>query len=319
MTRMIRSVYHAFALVYLFMTACGQPLPGKGEREIGTSQGGSSGVVQFRVETVASGLEVPWTIAFTPDGRVLFTERPGRVRVIENGSLRPEPLATIEDVEQTGESGLMGLTLHPQFAQNRFIYVAYAYRGDGQRVRVVRFRETGDTVTDRKVIIEDIPAARFHAGTRARFGPDGKLYITTGDATQREQARQLDSLAGKTLRLNDDGSLPPDNPFVNRQGARPEVWSYGHRNSQGIAWQPGSGLQFQTEHGPSGFDGPGGGDEVNIVEKAKNYGWPTVHHEQSHEGMESPILLYTPAVVTCRFCLLSRPSPRSCRCTSGTN
>jgi glucose/arabinose dehydrogenase len=296
MARMIRSVYHAFALVYLFMTACGQPPPGKGEGEIGTSQGGSSGAVQFRVETVASGLEVPWTIAFTPDGRVLFTERPGRVRVIENGSLRPEPLATIEDVEQTGESGLMGLTLHPQFAQNRFIYVAYAYRGDGQRVRVVRFRETGDAVTDRKVIIEDIPAARFHAGTRARFGPDGKLYITTGDATQREQAQQLDSLAGKTLRLNDDGSLPPDNPFVNRQGARLEVWSYGHRNSQGIAWQPGSGLQFQTEHGPSGFDGPGGGDEVNIVEKAKNYGWPTVHHEQSHEGMESPILLYTPAI-----------------------
>lgn len=294
MARMICSVYHAFALVYLFMTACSQPPPGKGE--IGTSQGGSSGAVQFRVETVASGLEVPWTIAFTPDGRVLFTERPGRVRVIENGSLRPEPLATIEDVEQTGESGLMGLTLHPQFAQNRFIYVAYAYRGDGQRVRVVRFRETGDAVTDRKVIIEDIPAARFHAGTRARFGPDGKLYITTGDATQHEQAQQLDSLAGKTLRLNDDGSLPPDNPFVNQQGARPEVWSYGHRNSQGIAWQPGSGLQFQTEHGPSGFDGPGGGDEVNIVEKAKNYGWPTVHHEQSHEGMESPILLYTPAI-----------------------
>jgi aldose sugar dehydrogenase len=293
MTRMKRGFCHALAFVCMFMTAWGEPPPGRGEGETGASQGGA---VQFRVETVASGLEIPWAVAFTPDGRVLFTERPGRVRVIENGILRPQPLATIEDVEQTGESGLMDLTLHPQFAQNHFIYLAYAYRGDGQRVRVVRFREAGDSLADRRVIIENIPAARFHAGTRVRFGPDGKLYITTGDATDRNLAQQLNSLAGKTLRLNGDGSLPPDNPFMNQQGARPEIWSLGHRNSQGLAWQAGSDLQFQTEHGPSGFDGPGGGDEVNIVEKGKNYGWPIIHHEQSREGQESPILVYTPAV-----------------------
>jgi glucose/arabinose dehydrogenase len=145
------------------------------------------------------------------------------------------------------------------------------------------------------VIIEDIPAAPNHAGMRCRFGPDGKLYITTGDSTERAIAQQMNSLGGKILRLNDDGSVPQDNPFVGQKDARPEIWSLGHRNPQGIAWQPGSGLIFETEHGPSGFDGPGGGDEVNIVERGKNYGWPTIHHKQTQAGLESPLLEYTPA------------------------
>jgi glucose/arabinose dehydrogenase len=226
---------------------------------------------------------------------MLFTERPGRVRVYEKGALRPEPLAVVEDVERGSESGLMGLTLHPNFAENHLLYLAYAYNQDGVRVRVVRFRETGRGLTDRTLIIEGIPAATFHAGTRLRFGPDGKLYVTTGDAAQKELGQRLDTLAGKTLRLNDDGSVPPDNPFVGRPGARPEIWTYGHRNSQGLDFQPGTGLMFQTEHGPSGFDGPGGGDEVNIVERGKNYGWPVIHHRDSKEGMESPLLEYTPA------------------------
>jgi glucose/arabinose dehydrogenase len=266
----------------------------------GTSQGAAQGATQagtkFRVETVVTGLEVPWSIVFTPDGRMLIAERPGRVRVFENGRLRPEPLATISDVEPTGESGLMGLTLHPNYAQNRLLYLAYAYRDAGkQLVRVVRFRDDSNTLSERKLIIEGIPAAQFHAGTRLRFGADGKLYVTTGDATDRALAQRLDSINGKTLRLNDDGTVPPDNPFVKQQGARPEIWTYGHRNSQGLDFQPGTNLMFQTEHGPSGFDGPGGGDEVNIVERGKNYGWPTIHHTQTHEGMESPLLEYTPA------------------------
>ncbi len=282
------------ALALLAVTACDDPPPtAKGA---GETQSAQAGAVRFRVETVAANLEVPWSIVFTHDNRILFTERPGRIRVIEQGKLKPEPLATISDVEASGESGLMGLTLHPQFASNQILYIAYAYSKGGQLVRVERYRESGGQLIDHKLIIEEIPAARYHAGTRLRFGPDGKLYITTGDAGKRALAAELGSLAGKTLRLNDDGTVPPDNPFVNREGARPEIWSYGHRNAQGLDWQPATGLQFQTEHGPSGFDGPGGGDEVNIVERGKNYGWPVVHHEESRSGMESPLLVYTPAV-----------------------
>jgi glucose/arabinose dehydrogenase len=251
--------------------------------------------VDFRVETVVGHLEVPWSIVWAPDGRMFFTERVGRVRVYEKGKLRAEPLLTINDVEPTGESGLMSIALHPQFASNRLLYLSYAYKGEGQRVRVVRYRETPSGLSERATIIENIPAAKYHAGCALRFGPDGKLYITTGDATERQLAQQLDSLAGKTLRLNDDGTVPADNPFFGQKNARPEIWSYGHRNSQGLDWQPDTGLMFQTEHGPSGFDGPGGGDEVNIVEKGKNYGWPVIHHRATQPGMESPLLEYTPA------------------------
>lgn len=292
---MKKSLFLIFALSVVISLAFGQPPPpGKGAGEVASTE---NGAIQFRVETVIGNLEVPWSIVFAPDGRMIFTERRGRVRVFENGKLREEPLATISDVEPTGESGLMGLTLHPKFNENHLLYLSYAYKGDGKQwVRVVRFRETGNALAERHVIIENLPAAQYHAGCRLRFGPDGKLYITTGDATERALAQQLGSLAGKTLRLNDDGTVPPDNPFAGQQGARPEIWTYGHRNSQGLDWQPGTNLMFQTEHGPSGFDGEGGGDEVNIVERGKNYGWPIIDHTKTQAGLESPLLEYTPAV-----------------------
>ena len=280
------------ALLVALGIACNQPPAGRGAGEVQTSAQSNT---NFKIEKVAGGLEVPWSIVWAPDGRMIFTERPGRVRVIEKGTLNPKPLFVVPDVEESGESGLMSVALHPQFSSNHFIYLSYAYTTGGVKVRVVRYREAPEGFVDRKVIIEDLPAAQFHAGCRIRFGPDGKLYVTTGDATQRALAQKLDSLAGKTLRLNDDGTVPQDNPFVGQQNARPEIWSLGHRNAQGMDWQPGSNLMFQTEHGPSGFDGPGGGDEVNIVEKGKNYGWPTIHHTQTAAGLESPLLEYTPA------------------------
>ncbi|MFY9556966.1 MAG: PQQ-dependent sugar dehydrogenase [Blastocatellia bacterium] len=285
--------FSSLMAIVLLVLACSRPPSGQGAGETGST---ADAKTQFQVETVVTDLEVPWSIAFTPDGRMLIAERAGRVRVVENGKLRAQTLGVIRDVEPGGESGLMGLTLHPRFAQNHFVYLAYAYQGKGKRDRVVRYRETGSELVDRKVIIEDIPAAQFHAGCRLRFGPGDKLYITTGDATDRQLAQRLDSLAGKILRLNDDGTVPPDNPFVNRPGARPEIWTYGHRNPQGIDWQPDANTMFETEHGPSGFDGPGGGDELNLIEKGKNYGWPVIHHKQTQDGLEPPLLEYTPAV-----------------------
>src|SRR5438552_6568890 len=257
----MKSMYSALLyLVTLFAMACSHA--GKGSGDIESSAQSQS---SFKVETVIPNLEVVWSIVWAPDGRMIFTERPGRVRVYENGRLRPEPLFVVPDVEPKGESGLMSIALHPQFASNHLLYLSYAYNANGQLVRVVRYRETPNGFTERKVIVESIPAAQFHAGCRLRFGPDGKLYITTGDATEREQAQKLDSLAGKTLRLNDDGTVPTDNPFVGRPDARPEIWTYGNRNGQGIDFQPGTNLLWVAEHGPSGLEGPGGGYEVNIT------------------------------------------------------
>src|SRR5258706_4187411 len=214
--------------ITVFALACGHPPPGRGAGEVETSPQSQT---SFKVETVIPNLEVVWSIVWTPDGRMIFTERPGRARVYENGKLRPEPLFTVPDVEPKGESGLMSVALHPQFATNHLLYLSYAYNNRGQLVRVVRYRETPAGFTDRKVIIENIPAAQFHAGCRLRFGPDGKLYVTTGDATQRELAQKLDSLAGKIFRLNDDGTGPPDNTFVCRPDAPPAILTHWPRNS----------------------------------------------------------------------------------------
>ena len=276
----------------LFAFGCGTSPTGLAEGETVSTQ---TDDVKFRVETVAGGLEVPWGFAFLPDGNLLFTERPGRVRIVESGKLRAEPVFKVADVEPSGESGLMDISIHPNFKDNKFVYLAYAYNKDGKRVKIVRYKFDGKTLIEPKITIENLPAAQFHAGTRARFGPDGKLYVTVGDATDWNSAQKTDTLAGKTIRLNDDGSVPNDNPFVGNKNYRPEIWSIGHRNAQGLAWSS-DGLMFQSEHGPSGFEGRGGGaDEVNLVERGKNYGWAEIWGNKSKDGLESPLLEYTPA------------------------
>lgn len=247
---------------------------------------------EYIAEVFAEELYVPWSIVFTSPERMLLTERNGNLRVIENGNLIDKPLKEFSDVSSRGEEGLMGLALDPDYVKNKLIYISYAYdSGDGLEVKVVRYKDNGNELSDEKILIDNIPAARYHAGCRLRFGPDGKLYITTGDAGERDLAQDVNNLYGKILRINSDGTIPEDNPYPGNP-----VWSYGHRNPQGIDWYPGTDIMYSTEHGPSGFDGPGGGDEVNVIVKGGNYGWPEVSHEESEEGMISPLLVFTPAV-----------------------
>lgn len=242
---------------------------------------------QSRVEVVARGLETPWAISFAPDGRTFLSERPGRIRIVKDGKLEREPWMTL-DVAETGEAGLLGLTADPNFAQNRFVYAAYTYRsaaGDLQN-RLVRLRDnpsTGKGTFD-KVLLDGVAANRFHDGGRVKFGPDGKLYWAMGDAQNTSRAQDLSSPNGKILRLNPDGTIPSDNPFPNSP-----IYSYGHRNPQGLAWQPGTGRLYATEHGPSALQGCCL-DEVNFIEAGKNYGWPLIRGDQRRDGMVAPVL-----------------------------
>ncbi len=246
----------------------------------------------YHVEKFAEGLEVPWSMVFTDPNRLLIAERPGRIRVVNNGVLEPKSLHIFSEVPNKSEEGLMGMALDPDYGSNKFVYVCLAY-GDAKKLadKIVRFRDRGDRLVEATVILDAIPAAQYHAGCRIAFGPDKKLYITTGEATQKEIAQDIQSLGGKILRINNDGSIPSDNPFKNSP-----VFSYGHRNPQGIAWHPKSGVLISTEHGPSVFDGPAGGDEINKIEKGKNYGWPLVSHDTNKIGLVAPLIQFTPAV-----------------------
>ena len=259
--------------------------------QISENTPGSSHSVPLEVETVVSGLEVPWSLAFTSDTRILVTERPGRLRVVEDGVLQSQALFVFPEVSSQSEEGLMGLALDPEYKTNRFVYVSLAYKkGAELAVKVVRLKDGGDVLNNPETIIDAIPAAAFHAGSRIKFGPDKMLYITTGDATDKNIAQDVENLGGKILRIHPDGTIPTDNPWPGNP-----VWSYGHRNPQGIAWHPVTGVMYATEHGPSVFDGPAGGDEVNRIVKSGNYGWPFVSHLNRRSGTIPPLLVFTPA------------------------
>lgn len=238
-----------------------------------------------RIEVVAAGLEVPWSLAFAPDGRLFFTERPGRLRVIVDGVLQPEPLATFEVVD-AGEGGLLGIALDPDFDHNALLYAVYTYRAGGASWnRVARYEVAAAGLGPEQVLLEGIPGAQVHDGGRLAFGPDGKLYITTGDARVPALAQEADSLAGKILRLNPDGTVPVDNPFPGSP-----VYSLGHRNPQGLAWDVNTGALYSTEHGPSGEQSLCCRDELNRIEPRGNYGWPLVTAAPGEAGYLDPLL-----------------------------
>ena len=230
-------------------------------------------------------LDTPWEIAFAPDGRIFFTERAGRVRVWSNGTL--ETWLDLTNVVEQSESGLLGIALDPNFSANGYVYIAYTYSTPMSKFtnKLVRCVENSSTKkgSENKVLIDSVIGSNNHNGGPVKFGPDGKLYWTVGDRFDQSLPQNLNSLTGKILRLNSDGTKPSDNPFTNSY-----VWSYGNRNVQGLAWQPGTNLLWATEHGPSGEKGFGN-DEVNIIEKGKNYGWPEIIGGQTKAGMETPV------------------------------
>lgn len=236
------------------------------------------------VQVLSDHLEIPWALAFLPDGRILLTERPGRLRLIEaRGELRSQPVATLNQVKPIGEGGLLGLAIHPNFLSNQLIYLYYTYSNTGSDTlnRVARFKFADDQLTDEKIIVDGIPGAANHNGGRIKFDPGGLLYITTGDAQEPSRAQDKNSLAGKILRVTDEGKPAPDNPFGSL------IYSYGHRNPQGLAWDKENRL-WAVEHGRSGV--LSGLDELNLIEAGKNYGWPTIQGDESQVGLEKPKL-----------------------------
>lgn len=255
--------------------ACGAALadPAVGPRPQAVDDSLFEGAPGHRVETWVAGLEAPWSLVFLPDGRALVSERPGRIRLIRNGVLAPEPYAVL-DVATGGEGGLMGLALHPDFPRVPFVYAMHTYfpgplPAFHRKNRVVRLRDQGDRAVFDRVVLDGIPGAFNHNGGRIGFGPDGMLYATAGETYEAELAQDMASLGGKILRVTPEGEIPPDNPFPGSP-----VWSLGHRNPQGLAWHPATKDLFASEHGPSGEFGLSAHDEINVIKKGGNYGWP---------------------------------------------
>ncbi len=273
-----------FLLLLLPAAACSQTVGEKPQsvKDIFLPDGDN-----IKVEVWVQNLRIPWSLVFLPDGRALVSERPGTILLIKNNTVQRKPYAKL-DVVHSGEGGLMGLALHPQFPQKPFVYAMHTYKQNGKLYnRVIRLKDNGDSASFDKVIIDKIPGARLHNGGRIAFGPDGMLYITAGENFKAAMAQDLRLLGGKILRVTPEGEIPPGNPFKNSP-----VYSYGNRNPQGIAWQPGSGRLFESEHGPSGEFGLFANDEVNIIIRGGNYGWPKVVGAPGKKPYIDPIIVW---------------------------
>lgn len=261
---------------------------------------------RFRLKVLAEGLEHPWGLAFLPDGRMLVTERPGRLRLASpEGRLDPRPIQGVPPVAAVGQGGLLDVALHPDYAKNGWIYLSYAGEGEGgYGTEVLRARLEGHGLRDVQVLFRMQPKSgtSHHFGSRLVFDRKGFLYITLGDRGDKDRAQRLDDHAGSVIRLHDDGRVPQDNPFVGRPGAKPEKWTLGNRNIQGAALHPGTGELWAHEHGPQG------GDEINVIQAGLNYGWPVITYGRNYvigtkigegtekPGMVQPIHHWTPSI-----------------------
>jgi glucose/arabinose dehydrogenase len=257
----------------------------------------------IRAVPIVKGLANPWSIAFLPNGNMLVTEKPGRLRIVRNGTLDPQPIAGTPQVFTMGQGGLLEVAVHPRFAENQFIYLTYSKPGDrGATTALARGKFDGKSLTDvRDIFVADNWANHgIHFGSKLAFGRDGMIYMTAGERNERNRAQDTTIHGGKIMRLKDDGTVPPDNPFVGRSGFKPEIYSYGHRNLQGMTVHPETGAVWETEHGPQG------GDELNLIQAGKNYGWPVVTFGREYtgeiitnqpwrEGMEQPVMFWAPS------------------------
>lgn len=271
--------------------ACGG-LPQDPDCQFVESGYGPVGSASVRVEVVARGLEVPWGIAFLPGGDLLVTERPGRVRLVRAGQLVAEPVATLAPAAD-GEGGLLGIAIAPDFEQSRSFYLYVTATEGGAPVnRVERWRLAPDarSASRDRVILGGIPSVQYHDGGRIRFGPDGMLYVSTGDAGRAEASQSMESLSGKLLRLTPEGAVPTDNPFPGSP-----IFVLGIRNSQGFDWRDARTL-FIADHGPTGERGRAGADEVNVAEAGANLGWPEVYRCERAQGLVAPSLTFRSAV-----------------------
>ena len=287
----------------LLVTECHAQGAEQGSAQSSPQPKPTEGVVT--AEVVATGLEHPWALAFLPDGRILVTERPGRLRIVAPSGRLSDPLGGVPKVHASGQGGLLDVAVDPSFTENRLIYLSYAEPGEGGAgTAVARGRLGEQQLENVQVIYRQQPKVQGngHFGSRLVFATDGTLFITQGDRqAYREQAQDLGSGLGKLIRINPDGSVPKDNPFVGRSGARPEIYSYGHRSMQAAALHPGTGQLWTVEHGARG------GDELNHPEKGKNYGWPVITYGRDYsgakigegtakEGMEQPVYYWDPVI-----------------------
>ncbi len=273
-----------------------------------------SSVHDYRLVTVAEGLVQPWAMTFLPGGDLLVTERPGRLRIVRGGKLLPTPVTGVPEVFARGQGGLLDVVAHPNFATNKLIYLSYSKPlSDGAATTAVaRGRFDNNALVDvKEVFVADTKGAPGHYGSRIAFDQSGMMFITVGERQvpstgdlEKHPAQDLSNHHGKVIRLFDDGRVPPDNPFVGTSGAKPEIWSYGHRNPQGLVIHPTTGDVWATEHGPQG------GDELNLIQKGLNYGWPVIgfgvnyrtgtaiHTSTMRAGMEQPRNVWVPSIAT---------------------